>query len=224
MARRKQDSVTETVTKLAADAQNGGAVGRDEVDEQLVRQLASQAQADGAALTGPDGLGRLTKVVLETGLEAELSEHLATNHMPSRAATAATPATGARPKTVTTDVGPLQIEVPRDRDGSFDPTLVRKRQRRLEGVDELVCSLTAKGLTTGEVSAHLAEVYGAEVCKDTVSRITDRVLEGMTEWQNRPLDPRRILVNDANPDREDSECRATRRTRLRWRRRNATSN
>jgi putative transposase len=78
--------------------------------------------------------------------------------------------------------------VPRDRDGSFEPQIVRKRQRRLGGIDGIVLSLTAKGLTTGEVSAHLAEVYGASVSKDTISTITDRVLEGMAEWQNRPLD------------------------------------
>ena len=78
--------------------------------------------------------------------------------------------------------------MPRDRDGSFEPVLVKKRQRRLSGVDEMVISLTAKGLTTGEVAAHMAEVYGAEVSKDTISRITDRVLGEMSEWQNRPLD------------------------------------
>jgi putative transposase len=89
---------------------------------------------------------------------------------------------------VTTEIGPIEIEVPRDRNSSFEPNLVRKRQRRLTGVDDMVCSLVAKGLTTGEVSAHLAEIYGAQVSKDTISRITDRVLEGMSEWQNRPLD------------------------------------
>lgn len=87
-----------------------------------------------------------------------------------------------------TGVGEGQIEVPRDRDGSFDPRIVKKRQRRLTGVDELVISLAAKGLTTGEIAAHLQDVYGAEVSKDTVSRITDRVLEEMAAWQTRPLD------------------------------------
>jgi len=95
---------------------------------------------------------------------------------------------------VLTEVGPVEIEVPRDRDGSFEPTIVAKRQRRLSGVDELVISLSAKGLTTGEVQAHLAEVYGAEVygaqvSRQTISTITDKVVEGMAEWQNRPLDP-----------------------------------
>lgn len=77
---------------------------------------------------------------------------------------------GTRAKTLLTDVGPVEVEVPRDRDGSFEPKLVKKRQRRLTGVDEMVISLTAKGLTTGEVAAHLAEVYGADVSRDTISR------------------------------------------------------
>ncbi|WP_271215110.1 IS256 family transposase, partial [Pseudonocardia halophobica] len=74
------------------------------------------------------------------------------------------------------------------RDASFDPVIVRKRQRRLDGIDEIVLSLTARGLTTGEVAAHFAEVYGAKVSKDTISKITDKVLDDMAEWQNRPLD------------------------------------
>jgi putative transposase len=86
-------------------------------------------------------------------------------------------------------VGPVEIAVPRDRDGSFEPRLVPKHQRRLTGIEDLVISLSAKGLTTGEISAHLAEVYGAEVSKQTISAITDRVLEGMAAWQSRPLDP-----------------------------------
>ena len=95
---------------------------------------------------------------------------------------------GTRTKTVITEVGPVPIEVPRDRDGSFEPKTVRKRQRRLEGVDAMVLSLFAKGLTTGEITAHLAEVYGTEVSKETVSKITDVVLEEMAEWLIRPLD------------------------------------
>jgi transposase-like protein len=83
----------------------------------------------------------------------------------------------------------VQIDVPRDRDATFEPRIVGKRKRRLSGVDELVISLSAKGLTTGEVAAHLVEVYGAEVSRQTISTITDKVVEGMAEWQNRPLDP-----------------------------------
>jgi transposase-like protein len=87
-----------------------------------------------------------------------------------------------------TEVGPVDITVPRDRDGTFTPQIVPKRSRRLGGVEDLVVSLSAKGLTHGEICAHLAEVFGAEVSKDRITTITDRVMDGMGEWQNRPLD------------------------------------
>src|SRR5689334_12348598 len=94
-----------------------------------------------------------------------------------------------RPKTVLTEsTGQVQVDVPRDRQGTFEPQIVRKRQRRLTGVDEMVLSLYAKGLTTGEISAHFAEIYGASVSKETISRITDKVIEEMQDWAHRPLD------------------------------------
>jgi transposase-like protein len=104
---------------------------------------------------------------------------------------------------VVTDVGPVEVSVPRDRDASFGPVIVAKRQRRLSGVDDLVISLVAKGLTTGEVQAHLAEVYGAQVSRETISHITDRVLEGLAEWQSRPLDAAWFPVVVANRGRGD---------------------
>ena len=88
-----------------------------------------------------------------------------------------------------TEVGPVDIEVPRDRQSTFEPKIVRKRQRRLTGIEDLVISLSAKGLTTGEVAAHLAQIYGAEVSRQTISTITDAVVDGMDQWQNGPLDP-----------------------------------
>ncbi len=96
---------------------------------------------------------------------------------------------GTRPKTLVTEAGPVEIEVPRDRESSCEPVIVAKRQCRLSGIDDLVVSLSAKGLTHGEFSAHLAEIYGAEVPGQTISAITDRVVEGMAAWQSRPLDP-----------------------------------
>ena len=93
-----------------------------------------------------------------------------------------------RSKTVFTEIGPFDIDVPRDVNSSFEPQIVKKRQRRLTGIDEIVLSLTAKGLTTGEVLAHFADVYGATVSKDTISRITDKVIEEMAECCNRPLE------------------------------------
>jgi transposase-like protein len=159
-------------------------------DRELVGRLVDQARAEGLELVGENGLlGRLTKLVLESALEGEITDHLGYDKHERGASQTGNSRNGTRAKTVITDVGPVEITVPRDRDASFEPKIVAKRQRRLSGVDEMVISLAAKGLTTGEISAHLAEVYGAEVSKQTISTITDKVLEGMAEWQNRPLDP-----------------------------------
>ncbi|WP_156188332.1 IS256 family transposase [Arsenicicoccus sp. oral taxon 190] len=148
------------------------------------------AKDAGMDLTGPDGLlKQLTKMVVETALDEEMSEHLGYDKHDPAGRGSGNSRNGMRSKTVITDnAGPVEIEVPRDRNGSFEPQLVKKRQRRLGDLDAMVLSLYAKGLTTGEISAHLAEVYGASVSKDTVSRITDRVVEEMTTWWARPLE------------------------------------
>lgn len=162
-----------------------------EAEQAAVRELVKAARARGEDLTGPDGLLKtLTKTVLEAGLDEEMSEHLGYDKHAVEGRGSGNSRNGTRTKTVTTDnVGQVPIEVPRDREGTFEPTIVRKRQRRLGDVDTVVLSLYAKGLTTGEISSHFAEVYEASVSKDTVSRITDRVLEEMTEWCSRPLAP-----------------------------------
>jgi transposase-like protein len=166
----------------------GPLLGRDS-QQVLAEQLVAQARASGVDLAGPDGLlAQLTKRVLETALEAELVEHLGYEAHQVEGRNGANSRNGRRPKTVLTGVGPVEIEVPRDRDGSFEPQIVRKRQRKLDSIDQIVLSLSAKGLTTGEISAHFAEVYGASVSKDTVSKITDAVVAEMLEWQHRPLD------------------------------------
>jgi len=160
------------------------------VDRQVVAELVARAQADGLAISGEGGLlQQLTKIVLESSLQGELDAHLGYGKHDPAGRDGGNSRNGTRAKTLLTEAGPVEIEVPRDRDGSFEPQLVRKRQRRLGGIDGIVLSLTAKGLTTGEISAHLAEIYGASVSKDTISAITDRVLDGMAEWQHRPLDP-----------------------------------
>ena len=149
------------------------------------------AKEKGLDLTGPDGLlKQFTKSVLETALDEEMAEHLGrAKHKKSKDGRAANTRNGTTAKTVVTDsVGPVGIEVPRDRDGSFEPVVVRKRQRRLPGVDEVVLSLYARGLTTGEISAHFQEIYGADVSRETVSRITERVVAEKDEWCSRPLD------------------------------------
>lgn len=160
------------------------------VDTAAVKQLVAQARRQGLQLSGEGGLlQQLTKIVLESAMEGEITDHLGYDKHDPAGAGSGNSRNGARTKTVLTDVGPVQIAVPRDRAGSFEPTIVKKRQRRLSGVEDMVLSLSAKGLTCGEISAHLAEVYGAEVSRQTISTITDKVMDGMTEWQNRPLDP-----------------------------------
>ncbi len=160
-------------------------------EETAARELVRLAKEQGLSLTGPDGLlKQFTKSVLETALNEEMTEHL--GHEKNRAddgRDSTNVRNGTRPKTVLTEAtGHVQLDVPRDRDGSFEPVIVKKRQRRLNGVDEIVLSLYAHGLTTGEISAHFAQIYGASVSKETVSRITDKVVEEMTDWANRPLD------------------------------------
>jgi transposase-like protein len=158
-------------------------------DQQLIEQLASRARSEGLSLTGEDGLlGRLTKMVVESALEGEMDEHLGYGKHDAAGRNGGNSRNGTRAKTLVSEIGPVQVAVPRDRDASFEPQLVKKRQRRLSGVDDLVISLSAKGLTHGEICAHLAEVYGAAVSKQTISTITDRVMDGMSQWQNRPLD------------------------------------
>jgi transposase-like protein len=172
VAARKKDKPEPTAEQLAA--------------EELVRRAREQ----GLSLTGPDGLlKQLTKTVLETALNQEMTEHLGHDKHALAGNEAGNVRNGTRSKTVLTEgTGEVGIEVPRDRAGTFEPQIVKKRQRRLTGVDEMVLSLYAKGLTIGEISAHFAEIYGASVSKETISRITDRVLEEMTDWCARPLD------------------------------------
>jgi putative transposase len=164
---------------------------QNSAEAEAAREFLKLASDRGLSLTGPDGLlKQFTKNVLETALNEEMTEHL--GHEKNRAPggrESANVRNGSRPKTVlTAATGPVEIEVPRDRDGSFEPVIVKKRQRRLAEVDEVVLSLSARGLTTGEISAHFAQIYGASVSKETISRITDRVVEEMVEWQNRPLE------------------------------------
>ena len=154
-----------------------------------VRELVKAARARGDDLTGPDGLLKMiTATVLQAALDEEMTEHLGHEKHHATTSQDGNVRNGTRPKTVLTDAaGEVTIEVPRDRAGTFEPVIVAKRQRRLTDVDAIAISLYAKGLTTGEISAHFAEIYGASVSKDTISRITDTVVEEMQSWAARPL-------------------------------------
>jgi putative transposase len=167
-----------------------------DAERAAIREMVKSATGRGLALTGPDGLLKmLTKTVLEAALDEEMNGHLGyAKHAPD-GRNGENSRNGLRSKTVLTDtVGPIEIAVPRDRDSSFEPQIVKKRQRRLGGVDTIVLSLYSRGLTTGEISAHFAEVYGASVSKDVVSTITDRVIAEMTEWASRLLQSHYVAV------------------------------
>jgi putative transposase len=179
--------MTDHDVAVATPPTNDNSDGR--LDQSIAEELVARARSEGVDLVGPGGLlGDLTKQILETGLEVEMDEHLGYTKHSSAGRNGANSRNGTRSKTVLTEIGPVDIDVPRDRDSTFEPATVKKRQRRLNGVDSMVISLTAKGLTTGEVQAHLAETYGTDVSRETISKITDRVLEDLAEWQNRPLD------------------------------------
>ena len=160
-------------------------------EQAAAAELIAQARRDGLDLTGPGGLLKVfTKNVLETALNEEMTEHLGhEKNQLSEDRDSDNIRNGTRSKTVLSDAaGEVEIAVPRDRSGTFTPQIVKKRQRRLGSVDEIVLSLYAKGLTTGEIAAHFADIYGASVSKDTISTITDKVVAEMDQWSDRPLD------------------------------------
>ena len=167
--------------------------GRDAVD-----RLRSQGALDGlfeqidvgqVKMTGADGLlPALVKEALERGLAAELTEHLGYEKGEPTSQARSNARNGTTPKTVDSEVGPFEIEVPRDRAGTFTPRLVRKGQRRLAGLDAMIISLYAGGMTVRDIQHHLASTLSVELSAGTISKITDAVADAVLEWQRRPLD------------------------------------
>ena len=159
------------------------------IDDVLVDELMAQVDADGVELLGPDGvLTELTKRIMERALDVERSDHLGYERGDPAGIGSGNSRNGTSPKTVLTDAGAIPLDVPRDRNGTFEPMLVAKHQRRLEGFNELVCSLVARGLSVRDTIAHLYEAYGVEISPELVSKVTDAVLPELREWQSRPLD------------------------------------
>ena len=141
-------------------------------------------------LTGEDGLFKqLKKALIERALGAELSEHLGYEKGDPAGRGSGNSRNGSSAKTILTDDGEIEIAIPRDRAGSFEPQLIAKGQTRFDGFDEKILSLYARGMTVREIQGHLAELYGTDVSPDLISRVTDAVLDEVREWQNRPLDP-----------------------------------
>lgn len=146
----------------------------------IAGRLVEAARADGVALTGEGGLlPALLSRVLSAGLEAELGEHLGYERHAAAGRNSGNSRNGAYTRTVTTEVGPVEVTMPRDRNSTFEPVLVPKGERRLDGLSGQVISLYAKGLTTGEIRNHLEDIYGTSISKDTISRITDAIVADM---------------------------------------------
>jgi putative transposase len=164
------------------------AARRPKVDPDLVERLMADAGTE-ADLLGPDGLlSEMTKAVLERALKTELTIDLGYEPGDPAGRGSGNSRNGSYPKTVLTDIGAVDIDVPRDRNGTFEPQLIPKGTSRLEGFNERVIALYARGMTVRDVQAHLKEIYKVDVSPDLISTITDAVLDELREWQNRPLD------------------------------------
>jgi putative transposase len=169
-------------------------IDRPELSDELIDELLDGART-AQEIAGPDGLlTKLTRRLLERALQAEITEHLGYEHSQAPPGGAGNSRNGQPPKTVMTDQGPLRVRSPRDRNATFEPKIVGKRQTRWVGFDEKVIALYGRGLTVREIQGHLAEIYGSEVSPDLISTITDAVLEDAKEWQNRPLEALYAIV------------------------------
>jgi putative transposase len=182
----------ETMAIVASDLDS------DDLRDELIDELLAGARTP-EEITGPDGLlQRLTKRLVERAMAAELSEHLGYEHGEAPPGGTGNARNGMTPKTIHTGHGSVRIEQPRDRQGSFEPQIVPKHQRRLAGFDDKIIAMYGRGMSVRDIQAHVRELYGVEVGHDLISRVTDAVLEDVREWQARPLeDVYPILFLDA---------------------------
>src|SRR6188472_4031577 len=161
---------------------------RDRLSDELIEELLAGARTE-EELVGPGGLlADLTRRLVERAMGAELTEHLGYERHREPPGGTGNTRNGSTPKTLATELGPVPIKTPRDRKGTFEPQLVRKGQRRFEGFDDKILALYARGLSTRDIEAHLAEIYSVQVGRDLISRVTDAVIDDVRAWQQRPLD------------------------------------
>ncbi len=161
---------------------------REVLPDEVVDELLAGARGE-EEIVGPGGLlSQLTKRLVERAMEVELTDHLGYEPHLEPPGGMGNARNGSTPKTLITEHGPVAIDTPRDRNGSFEPQIVRKRQRRFEGFDEKILALYSRGLSTRDIEAHLAEIYGVKVGRDLISRVTDAVMDDARAWQTRPLE------------------------------------
>jgi putative transposase len=161
---------------------------RERLGDELIDELLAGARTE-EEIVGPGGLlAELTRRLVERAMSAELTAHLGYERHQEPPGGAGNARNGSTPKTLATEQGPVAIKSPRDRNGSFEPRIVRKGQRRFEGFDDKILALYSRGLSTRDIEAHLKEIYGVNVGRDLISRVTDSVMEDVRAWQQRPLD------------------------------------
>src|SRR5690242_7011265 len=161
---------------------------RRQLPDEVVDELLAGAKTE-EEIVGPGGLlSQLTQRLVARALEVELTDHLGYERHQEPPGGTGNQRNGSTPKTLMTEHGPVQVNTPRDREGSFEPKLVRKRQRRFEGFDEKILALYARGMSTRDIEAHLRELYGVSVGRDLISRVTDAVMDDVRAWQSRPLE------------------------------------
>lgn len=159
------------------------------VSDELLNELMARVDAEGAELLGPEGLlSQVTKAVLERALDEELTDHLGYERHDPAGRGSGNSRNGTTPKMVLTDIGAIDLEVPRDRNGAFAPRIVPKGVSRLKGFNERIVALYARGMTVRDIRAHLEELYDVDVSPDLISRVTDAVWDELEEWRNRPLE------------------------------------
>jgi len=167
----------------------GDTVERAGVMPDVVDMLMAKADADGLRLVGPDGvLGQLTKMLMERAIDEELTDHLGYERGDQAGRGSGNSRNGTTAKTVQTELGPVDLELPRDRNGTFEPKLIPKGSRRLAGFNDQIIALYAGGMTVRDITRHLKKMYGTDVSAELISRVTDGIVAELTEWQGRALD------------------------------------
>jgi transposase-like protein len=162
---------------------------RDRLPDELIDELLAGRSGE-AEIVGPNGLlGDLTRRLIERAMAGELTGHLGYEPHQEPPGGAGNTRNGSTPKTLQTTAGPVEIRRSRDRNGSYEPQIVKNGQRRFEGFDEQIVALYSRGMTTRDIEAHLTEIYGAGVGRDTISSVTAAVLQDAKDWQQRPLAP-----------------------------------
>lgn len=179
------DTSTDDAEEVTADAADAAGV----VPDELIDAVMANVDANGVELLGPDGvLAELTKRILERGLSEELTDHLGYESGDPAGRGSGNNRNGTTPKTVLTEIGAIDLDIPRDRNGSFEPQLVPKGTRRLAKFNENIVHLYARGMSTRDIRRELARMYGVEVSPALISKVTDGILEELNDWQQRPLD------------------------------------